>query len=81
MRLVEGEDYYETDPSAMAERLLALDQLLQKPHPAKGIGLGGQTELAVPGPLVYLFIDDLDAVPPRRRSSSDCPTARLRRRR
>lgn len=63
VRLVEGEDYYETDPSAMAERLLALDQLLQSRTPPKDLGWEAKRNWRFQGPLVYLFIDDLDAVP------------------
>lgn len=63
MRLVEGEDYYETDPSAMAERLPGVGSAAAKPHPAKELGWEAKRNWRFQGPLVYLFIDDLDAVP------------------
>lgn len=61
--LIEGEDYYETDPGSIAERLMALDALLRQRTPPRDLGWQAKRDWSFDGPVVYLFIDDLDVVP------------------
>jgi type VII secretion protein EccCb len=61
--MVEGEDYYETDPASIAERLGALDRVLQARVPPKDLGWQQKETWRFDGPTIYVFIDDLDAIP------------------
>ncbi len=60
--LIEGEDYYEEDPTAVAERLMALHNLLSSRTPPKDLGWEARRSWTFQGPNVWVFIDDLDAV-------------------
>lgn len=57
--LIEGEDYYETHPIGMAQRILALEMLMaERSKPSTDGGASGDHR-----PIVYLLIDDLHTIP------------------
>ena len=61
--LVEGEDYYETDFASMADRVGALSQVLDSRTPPPNLTWEQKRDWTFQGPLIYLFVDDLDAIP------------------
>ncbi|HLR99574.1 MAG TPA: type VII secretion protein EccCa [Mycolicibacillus parakoreensis] len=61
--LIENDDYYETDPGSIAERLIALGALLEQRTPPKDLSWEAKRNWTFRGPVIYLFIDDVDTVP------------------
>lgn len=61
--LIEGEDYYETDFAAMADRVAAIARILDGRTPPQGLTWEQKRDWTFEGPLIYLFVDDLDAIP------------------
>ncbi|OKH76738.1 cell division protein FtsK [Mycobacterium sp. SWH-M3] len=63
--LQRGEDYYETDFEAMAQRIMALAQVCdQRKPPAEVAEDWDQMHTwTFDGPKIYLFVDDLDVIP------------------
>lgn len=56
-------DYYETNFSAMAERISAVAHLLDQRTPPADLSWEQSQAWSFDGPQIYLFIDDLDAIP------------------
>jgi DNA segregation ATPase FtsK/SpoIIIE, S-DNA-T family len=61
--LVEGVDYYETDYESMAERMANLANILDSRTPPAGLTWEEKRAWKHEGALIYLFVDDLDAIP------------------
>jgi type VII secretion protein EccCb len=61
--MVEGEDYYETDPASIAERLAVLDRAMEARVPPKNLTWRQKENWKFDGPTIYVFIDDFDAIP------------------
>lgn len=61
--LIEGHDYYETDFGTMAQRIEAIASLLDSRTPPADLGWEEKRAWRIQGPLIYLFVDDLDAIP------------------
>lgn len=61
--LVEGEDYYETDFATMAMRIEVLARILDSRTPPPGLTWEQKRAWKLQGPLIYLFVDDLDSIP------------------
>ena len=62
-RLIEGEDYYETDFATMATRIEAIAHILDGRTPPTNLNWEQKRAWKMEGPLIYLFVDDLDAIP------------------
>ncbi len=61
--LVEGEDYYETDFATMALRIEQMAHILDGRTPPPDLTWEQKRAWKLQGPLIYLFVDDLDAIP------------------
>lgn len=61
--LVEGKDFYTTDPAAMAIAILQLNTVLAQRRAPKGLTWSELESWKFQGAPVYLFIPDLDVVP------------------
>ncbi|MBS4730603.1 type VII secretion protein EccCa [Mycobacterium sp. SM1] len=62
-RLIEGEDYYETDFATMAQRIEQLAITLDGRTPPPGLPWEQKRNWKFQGPRIYLLVDDLDAIP------------------
>ncbi|ORX14146.1 type VII secretion protein EccCa [Mycobacterium xenopi] len=62
-RLIEGQDYYETNFATMAQRIEQLAVTLDGRTPPEDLGWEEKRAWKLQGPLIYLFVDDLDAIP------------------
>lgn len=56
-------DYYETDFASMARRLGVLAHMLSTRTPPADLGWKQKETWAFEGPLIYLIVDDVDAIP------------------
>lgn len=61
-QLVDGEDYYDTDPPAMQERLTAMKKVASGRKPPTSATWKERDHHSASGPLIYMLIDDLDAI-------------------
>lgn len=61
--LAKASDYYETDYAGMAQRLGVLAHMLDSRTPPTGLTWEQKRDWKFDGPLVYLIVDDLDAIP------------------
>jgi DNA segregation ATPase FtsK/SpoIIIE, S-DNA-T family len=61
--LIEGHDYYETDFSTMAQHIESLAHILDRRTPPADLGWEEKRAWKLEGPSIYLFVDDLDAIP------------------
>ena len=71
--LVEGQDYYETDFTSMAERIAQLSHILDGRTPPKDLSWQEIENWKFDGPRIYLFVDDLDAIPAQLQVQSRVP--------
>lgn len=63
--LIEGHDYYETDFGAMTQRIMSISAMLDSRTPPESLTWEEKRAWRMSGPLIYLFVDDLDAIPPQ----------------
>ena len=56
-------DYYETNFTAMAQRIESLAQILDSRTPSEDLTWEQKRDWTFEGPLIYLVVDDLDAIP------------------
>jgi len=61
--LAEGADYYETDLASIETRIAQIGQVLDGRKPPTDQGWQAKRDWRFDGPPVYVFIDDLDALP------------------
>lgn len=62
-RLVEGADFYESDPESMAIRALQLGHILRQKAPTHDLSWAQRREFETTGPKIYLIIDNVHEIP------------------
>lgn len=72
-RLIEGEDYYETDFASMAQRLEQMAHVLDGRTPPTNLTWEQKRAWKLQGALIYLFVDDLDAIPAQQQIHDHVP--------